>query len=259
MPKRIGVWAHRGMGLLSAEKHHISPNSLTAFQWSKRLGLDGIETDVCLTTDSEPEPIICHPDTLEPDPHLESWISTQWHNPDVMHLKDLLNFLVDSPSVNCLLEIKQNSNLLIEKVVTEISAAKLHNRVFLTAPSRQIKLVGLETDGNLLKYAKSIDPQIQIHVIDIFPFNILKTEQSFQADIVSFGWLNDSFVSRVVFELVFYKKILRQIIKRKTNLKVFGGITQTLKQVQHLLECTDGLIDGIITDDPEATLNYLRR
>ncbi len=255
LPNKTGIWAHRGMGLLSAEKYHIPPNSLAAFEWTAKLGIDGFETDICLTKDEEP--IIYHPGTLEPNPQLESWIATQWHQPDILHLKDLLNFLAGNPSIDCLLHIKENSSLLIEKIVTEVGKARLCDQVFLTTSSQQSKLAGLTIDGNWLKYAKNIDPQIGIHVIDILPFNILKTAKEFRADIISFGWLNDSFISRVVFELIFYKKILRQLVKRKSSLKIFGGITQTLKQMQHLLDCTDNLIDGIITDDPEATLEYL--
>ena len=253
----IEIWAHRGGGLIPEEVHDIERNTLQSFKFSLDLGVDGFETDICLTKDNEP--IIYHPGTIQPDPCSESWTAIQWHQPNIMHLKDLLIFLATNDSISCLLEIKQNSNLLIEKVVAEISSAGLCKRIFLTAPSQQMSLAGLETDGNLLKYAKSIDPQIGIHVIDILPFNILKTVKEFRANIVSFGWLNDSWISRAVFSGFFQHLMERQCWKaNQAKIKVLAGITETDDHIEALLKASDGFLNGVITDDPEGAVKFLR-
>ena len=61
--KKFEVYAHQGGS--------FPPNSFYAFGVAERTGANGIETDVCLTTDGKA--IIHHPGTLNPDPADLTW------------------------------------------------------------------------------------------------------------------------------------------------------------------------------------------
>jgi hypothetical protein len=204
-----------------------------------------------------------------------AWPDIHEHYPHLLHLNDLLYWLSWHPKMGCLLDVKQNSKLLIEKIAAGIKGRNLYGQVFLTAPSIKMPLAGLHADSSLLLYAQSLDPRIKVHVIDVLPFFLLRTAREFRADIISFGWLNDSALSQIVFETLFFKKIYRQILKNNSDLKIFGGITsgktryddifrvfnllRCRDDVRHLYHCTQGLLDGIITDDPEDTMEYLKK
>ena len=251
MPEPIDIWAHRGGGLIAAQKYNFSPNSIESFEFALSNGSVGIETDVCLTNDNEP--IVYHPGTLSPCPITMKWTECHLKYPELIHLQDLFWYLI-GVKLQCLLDIKVESKLLAEKMVDLIDEAELFETVYLTAPRLKIPSVGLGVSPSSLQYAKSLDSRIKIHIIDALPFNIAKTFTKFNANKVSFGWTNDSKLSGRVFDMIFYKKMLRQLIKTQLADKyTLAGIVRHEKDVRYLMTCTDGLIKGIMTDDPEIT------
>ena len=258
------ICAHRGGDFRHKQ---IPPNSLRGFEESYAIGVNGIETDVCLSKDNEP--IICHPGLLRPDPAKMNWKEIRQQYPFIPHFNDLLDYIRRKPFLTCFLDLKVNSKTLAEKVCDGIFEASLTEKIILTAPRKRIAMAGLYSSGELLAYAQTYGQnlvnqsargrhgRIKTHVIDIWPVNMAKTAEQFEPDIISFGWLNDSLLSRLAFHFMFKTKVIDPFIdlsdeihKAKSvifGLKVFGGIANTPETINYLL---DAGVDGIVTDNP---------
>lgn len=245
------IFAHRG-GDFSRKKIH--PNSLRAFEESYAIGANGIETDICLSKDGEP--IICHPGLLSPDPPELTWKQIKKFYGDILHFNDLFYYLLRRPSFFCLLDLKINSGKLVEMVCGSLEKSDLKNKVFLTAPKKRIAMAGLYADGQLLSHAKTISRgKIKTHIIDVWPTSMIGTINQFQPDMISFGWLNDSLLSRVLFNLMFETKIIDPFIELPAEVEkikamgttILGGIANTPTDINYLLNAG---VDGIVTDNP---------
>lgn len=258
------IFAHRGGDF---RRKNITPNSLKAFEESYAVGANGIETDICLSKDGEP--IICHPGLLRPDPPHMKWTEIKEQYPFIPHFSDLLDYFHRQPFIKCFLDIKVNSEELVGKICDGILKAKLPEKIILTAPRKRIGIAGLYADGRLLTYAQergrecveqslgNYSGRILTHVIDVWPVDMARTAEQFQPDYISFGWLNDSRLSRLAFNLIFKIKVVDPFIEladeirrakaKVFGMKVFGGIANTEKEIRYLL---DAGVGGIVTDNP---------
>ena len=247
--KKFEVYAHRG--------GRFPPNRLSTFRFAGAIGVDGIEADICLTSDGEP--IIYHPGTLKPpEPMSMTWKQAIRQDYVVSHLDDLLGTLSFYWRLKCLLDIKVASKQLVEKIAVRIGTDEFRQRIFLTAPKKRSRIAGFHVDAGLLEYAKSLDNRIKIHIIDTVPLNMAKTVRKYGADMISFGWLNDSLASQVLFRLIFktgLRSASREIEKaQKAGAKVMAGIANTAEEIRDLLNLCPSL-DAIMTDNPEMALS----
>lgn len=247
--KKFEVYAHRGGKLL--------PNHISTFRYAGSIGVDGVEADVCLTSDGEP--IIYHPGTLkQPEPMSMTWKQLAGWNYKVAHLDELLDVLSVYPNLKCLLDIKIDSPDLVQKIVPRLATGNLKERIFLTAPKKKSFFADFVVDADILEYAKALDGQVKIHVIDTMPLNMAGTVKRHKADMISFGWLNDSVASQVLFGLIFksgLKKAGLEVAKaQKEGARVMAGIANTPKEISELLVLFPS-IDAVMTDNPEIALS----
>lgn len=262
--KYFEICAHRG-GDFGCKK--ILSNTIRAFEETRAICGDKIETDVCLSKDNEP--IICHPGLWNPDPPRLTWKEIKNLYPFIPHFKDLLDYFKRTRMFKCFLDIKVNSEELVGKICDGILEAKLSEKIILTAPRKRIGIAGLYADGRLLTYAQgrgrecveqslgNYSGRILTHVIDVWPVDMARTAEQLEPDYISFGWLNDSRLSRLAFNLIFKIKVVDPFIEladeiRKAKakvfgMKVFGGIANTEEEIRYLL---DAGVDGIVTDYP---------
>lgn len=247
----FNIYVHRG-GDFSHKK--ISPNSLRAFEESYAIGANGIETDICFSGDGEP--IICHPGLLNPDPSKMKWKDIRKSYYHILHFNDLIEYLIRRPSIICLLDLKINSDKLVETICDSLEGMDLRDRIFLTASKTSIRIADLYSDAKLLAYAKRISRQhLKTHIIEIWPTHMPQTIERFHPDMISFGWLNDFWPSKMLFNLVFRTKIIGPLIDlpkrvrmiQSTNTLILGGIANKPKDIIFL---ANSGVDGIITDNP---------
>ena len=261
---RTEIWSHGNSYLHlpnfdPMDKEMIcDPNTMDSFETAAILGVDGIEADVSFSKDKKA--IIYHPGSIYPSPLSLSLEKINDYYPDIPSLDELLDFLSEYPRLKCLLDMKNDSNELVGTIVKKLQATGLRDRVFLTASRRRISLMGLYSNGEMLIYAKSLDPQIKTHIIDLFPFNMARTGRKFGADIISFGWFNNSALSKLMFNTIFeigWKNIKEEILRaRQEGMLVFGGITDTADDVKYFI---DAGVDGIVCNNPyEAQLTRVR-
>lgn len=242
----IEIWAHRGRTVPG-----LPGNTILDFEKALRLGVHGIETDVCLTALDEngsQEPIIHHPNPKNGD------------NPKikVLRLDNFLAFLKVHPNLSCCLDIKQEDGNLVDKTVDAIIENSLEKRVYVTAFQTKITRLGLETSGKLLLRARLRDSRIKTHLIATFPFSLPMLARKYSPDIISVGWLPDSKLS-----LWFFKKILIRIVDLKrqirqvqdTGVTVIGGIVNEEKDFEYFA----GLgVNGIMTDNSIAAMEFVK-
>ncbi len=102
------------------------------------------------------------------------------------------------------------------------------------------------------------DNDLKIHIIDTMPFNISGTVKKYSPDMISFGWLNESLMSQVLFRLIFktgLKNASREVEKaQKEGAKVMAGIANTAEETIELKTIFQSL-DEIKTDNPEMALS----
>mgnify|MGYP001559452385 FL=1 len=247
--KKFEVYAHCG--------GRFPPNHMSTFHFAGTLGVDGIETDICLTSDGEP--IIYHPGTLKPpEPTSMTWKQLLRQDYRVSHLDAFLGYLSIFRRLKCLLDIKIYSRDLVQKIVAKTSDKEFRERIFLTAPKKKSRTVDFHVDAGLLEYARELDNRVKIHIIDTLPLNMAGTVKKYRTDMISFGWLNDSLASRVLFRLIFksgLKNASREVKKAQNEgAKVMAGIANTAEEVRELLTLFP-TIDAIITDNPAMALS----
>lgn len=221
------IWAHRGLVMDSyTNGRRHQGNTRFDFQRAYDCGVHGIETDVLLNKNGDI--IVFHPGTLIPDPIGLSWLEAKKKHPDLLPLGHLLSFLESRPDLKCCLELKQNSVKLAMEVARRVIYFRVQNQIFITAFQKRKPMLGLETDGELLVDIKKAYPGIKTHLISAFPFNLPLVAEKYRPDMISFGWLDDSIISKLFFNLAIkpWVDLERDIkILREKGIKVLGGIT----------------------------------
>lgn len=239
------IIAHRGRVIPA-----VPGNTMLDFEEAIRLGVTGIETDVSLTIDKVP--IIYHPGSTSLNCNAMTWEDLRYYLnelPPIISLDEFLIFLETYTGVFVCLELKQNSPVLIEKVVGKITAKNLENRIYLTSFQKDIPWFGINTNGDMLLLAKKLNGRIKTHVIATHPFNLKSIVNQFEADAISFGWLPDSKLSRYFFKYILAPTIhLKDDIKsvREKGVKVWAGILNTGEDMEYFSRFG---VDAIMTDD----------
>lgn len=221
------IWAHRGLimqSYINGRRHR--GNTIFDFKGAYDCGVHGIETDIAMSM--EGEIIVYHPGTLTPDPLNLPWSEAKKIHPGLIRVGTLLEFLKDRPSLQCCLDLKQNSQRLAEKIAERIILANLEDRVFLNAFQKRMPYFGMETDGMILANIKKRYPIVKTHLMSSFPFNLPNLSKEYRPDMISFGWLDDSFITKLFFHLVVrpVANLQRNIgILHERGVKVMGGIS----------------------------------
>lgn len=245
------IWAHRGR----SEINELG-NSFKSFVISYRLGIHGIETDVCFTSDEKA--IIYHPGSIKPDLTRLTWPVINNSIFNVMDLDSFLDLATTLDDLHFCIDLKQNLNSLVETVVKAVVDHELQNRVYLTAFQCMIHGFGLESDVNLLLHAKELDPTIKTHMIVVWPFNIVKLVKKYNLDAISIGWLPDFSISKPLFKLIApnEKKLKQQIMEvQKMGKKVWAGIFNKEDDLVYFIKLG---VDGIFTDNPKELKRLLQ-
>lgn len=245
------IWAHRGRSEID-ELGNSFKSLITAY----RLGISGIEVDVCFTSDQKA--IIYHPGSTKPDLTHLTWPIIENSIFNVMSLDSFLDLATTLDDLQFCVDLKQNSDSLVETIIQAITDRGLQNRVYLTAFQCQVPGFGLESDINLLLHAKTIDPTIKTHIIVVWPFNIVKLAKKYRPDAISIGWLQNSFISKVIFKLTApnEEKLRDQIMEvQKMGIKVWAGIFNKEDDLVHFIKSG---VDGIFTDDPKELKRLLQ-
>lgn len=253
------IWAHR----LRPTPFDFG-NSLAGLRMLKQMGIGGVEADISFTTDKEI--IIYHPGAMKPDLTTLTWQEITSIRFPVMNLTDLLEFMItDKPGMKCCLDIKQNSKELVKKTVELITLHGLEDEIYLTAFQKRIPALGLESGKELLEYAKEICPEIQTHIIAIWPNNLTKLARKHRPDMISLGWLLEplpvKLISKTVFQLMTLTVDLKSQIEdvkemKETGIKVLGGIVNDPDDMTYFAELG---VDGIMTDNPNLALELKRK
>ena len=245
------IWAHRGRA--SPDK---LGNSINDFMSCYRLNISGVETDVSLTTDGRP--IIYHPGSTQPDLTKMTWREIQNSIFDVLPLSSFLSSLKGYSQMSCCLDIKQDSEQLVEEIVKAVADQMLQDRVFVTAFQKKLTFppFNMESDGKLLLLAKKLDPATKTHLIASFPFNLPAIAEKYQPQAISFGWLDNSPMTKLFFQLAIkpFVGLKKQIaLTKEMGVKVWGGI---VNEPEAMLYFTDLGADGIMTDDAVLGMKF---
>lgn len=253
--RNFEIFAHHGGNL-------GPPNTIANFQLAYDTGIDGIETDICLSRDGEP--ILYHPGTHYPEINQFTWPEIQQQFSWVANLDQLCDFLQKSTEFKCLLEIKEpppkNFNL-VERIVTRMKDNKsLYDQIYLTSTDRRIPFLGFYNDSRILIQAKRVEPRVKTHVIATIPWDLAKTVKEAGADMISYGWVNDSWLSQATFAL-FAKRMANKVAEAQAlGAKVIAGIPNNDDRIMELLHYSvsvHGRLDGIVTDNPKLAYNML--
>ncbi len=238
------IWAHRGRLVPG-----LPGNTIPDFQEASKLGVHGIETDVCFSPPNKNglrELIIHHP-----DPKNSNDLKIA-----ILRLDDFLTFLKIHPALYCCLEIKQENMDLVDKIVDAITENRLEERVYVTAFQTRIAWLGIETSGKLILKARMKNPRIKTHLIAALPLSLPALARKYSPNIISVGWLTESKLSEW-----FFKKFLVRIInlKRQINqvqgmgIKIIGGIVNEEKDFKYFVDLG---VDGIMTDNSMAAMEF---
>jgi len=251
------IFAHRGGKNAVAHDLFFAANTLINFDAAISLGATGIEADICLTKDRQP--IIYHPKTLEPSPQRMNWPAVRELYSFIPSLAELFRFM-SGRQAQCLLDLKQQSEELVRLVVTGINKYNLHDKVFITAPEMRIPMTGLYANTKLLKYAKSLDKGVKTHLISTTPIDIVAIAKDCDINMVSFGWLPDSSLSKILYRCLI-NSMVRDIPQiNKLGIEVLAGIANTKEEIMSLVSKValhGGNLDGIVTDETKLALGLL--
>lgn len=255
----LEICAHRGRLI-----PNLPGNTLLDFQGVYELGINWIETDVCFTApdeDGSQESIIHHPNPKSCiDPSKTKWKYLKSEpNSKIICLDNLLAFLVVNSSISCLLELKEDSDKLVDVVVKKITEYKLEGRVYITVFQMRIHSLRLEASARLISRARSQNPNIKTHIIVMFPFSLPTLARRHRPDIMSVGWLPGSKLS-----IWLFKKFLANTVNLKGQImqaqemgvKIIGGIANDEKDFDYLASLN---VNGIITDDSVTALKFLNK
>ncbi|MDP3696901.1 MAG: glycerophosphodiester phosphodiesterase [Candidatus Taylorbacteria bacterium] len=248
------ILAHRG---------RVSPDKLgntrSDFISCHLLGVDWVEADACLTADGEV--IIYHPGSTRPDLSKMTWPEIERSILNVLDLNNFLTLLKAFRGIRCCLDIKQNSEELLRKLVETIIRMGMEDIVYLTAFQQKIRIpfISIESNANLLLRAKRIDSRIKTHLIANWPINLPKLAEQRHPDMISFGWLQEPIpirvVSRNLFKLLVITRYFHDDIKKVKDMgiKVLGGIVNDVDSMRYLADLG---VEGIMTDDATLGMTF---
>lgn len=248
------VIAHRGRIL-----PYEFGNSLKSFISAHNLGVSGIETDISFTADKKI--IIYHPGSTRPNLVDMTWNDIDKSIFDVMSLSEFLELLKSLPNITCCLDIKQNSNELVEKAVEMVLDKGLHHRVYFTAFEKRARWMTIESDVKLLMLVKDICPNVKIQIISTTSWNLLKLADKYLPDAVSIGWLQEPLPLKLVTKSLFKVKaktlnFKRQIAEmQKRGIKIWAGIFNDQKDMSYFVDLG---VDGIFTDCPDTVFELMK-
>lgn len=254
----IEIWAHRGRLVPS-----LPGNTLLDFLEVSKLGIHGIETDICFTApnkDGSQQPIIHHPNPKYPDdPSNIKWSHFKFRPKiKVLCLDNFLIFLSTHPNLFCFLEPKENNEKLMGVIVQKIAEYGLEDRIYLTVYQLRIPFLGLEISANLISKARAQNPKIRIHIIATLPFYLPALVRKYNPEAISFGWLPESKLSIWFFKIFLLRFVnLKRQIKQVQDMgvKVIGGIVNNKEGFEYF---TDLGVDGIMTDNPIAAMEFIK-
>lgn len=240
------ILAHRGR-----TSPGMPGNTIDDLQDAAWLGVDFVETDICLTKDRVP--IIYHPGSTYPDCSLYTWqelISLRKKLPPFITWEEIFYFQRIYPDIKICIDIKKHSFDLIDWIVSKIINQDLQEKIYLTTFQKRSSMLGLEAGGELLIYAKKINPDIKTHIIATFPFNLSAIADKYNPNAISFGWLPNRRISRLLFDIIqMYPatNLKNQIEELKNlNIDVWSGIVNNLEDMRYFANLG---VNGIMTDD----------
>ncbi|MDO8496107.1 MAG: glycerophosphodiester phosphodiesterase [bacterium] len=244
------IWSHRGR----SEIDELG-NSFKGLISTYRLGISGIEVDVCFTEDRKA--IIYHPGSTKPDLTRLTWPVIENSIFNVMDLNSFLDLATTLDDLRFCIDIKQDSNDLVETIVKAVIDRGLQKRVYLTAFQCRLPGSSIESNVKLLLLAKMIDPKIKTHMIVVWPFNIVKLAKKYKPDAISIGWLQDSYMSQLLFKsMAPHDKLAEQIVKvQEMGIKVWAGIFNGEDDLVYFIKLG---VDGIFTDNPKELKRLLQ-
>ncbi len=231
------IWAHRG----KTAPENLG-NNLNDFRVCADTRITGIETDIRL--DSGKRVIIHHPGTKF----------------RLLDLENFLDFLQECPDLECSLDLKQDSEELVDKAVCAVTRRNLEKRVYLTAFEKKISALGMESDARLLVYAKKLNPEIRTHIMAVFPFNLPLLADKYNPDAISFGWLQEPFLMKILSKNIFrtiagFADIKAMIVNlKKRRIITWGGVVNNPKDMLYLADLG---VDGIVTDDSKTLMSLV--
>lgn len=252
--RNFEIFAHRG-GYFGRQ------NTIENFLRAYSFPIDGIETDICFSKDLVP--IIYHPGTLSPDPTQLRWQEIRTKYPFVPCLEDLVQFMLKAQEFKCLLEIKEGlpgAYSLVELIIEAFSAHDLLNQVYITATDRRIPLLGFMANSSVLTLAKEIDPHAKTNVIATLPFNLEELAEQVKPDMISYGWINDSILSRLVYQAARPGMRRRIAAVQERGILVVAGIANTKHKIMSTIrqaQSPKGQLSGIVTDDPKLAWDMI--
>jgi len=215
------------------------------------LGVKHVEADVVDIASGEE--IIYHPGTTEDDLTFMTWPEIRRTGLKVMSLEEYF-CLLKSYRMTCYLELKQNSEQLVEDVVAAIIEHGLQNNIFVTAFQKKINwpLFVTESEGQRLLDAKALNPNIKTHLIAGEPWKLPELVQEFHSDMVSFGWIQKPWamgvITKALFKFLTRKTDMREQVRKVQGMgiKVMAGIVNDVESMHEFAELG---IDMIMTDD----------
>ncbi len=254
--KRFQVWSHGSVPIpIPGTGQLCRPNTLAAFEAAIATGVDGIEADVCCSLDRKP--IIYHPALSGYDPRQMLWEEIRSSCPWVPSLGELATLLIEHPQIRCFLDMKDGAHDLLSAIIRMIEDHGLYSRFIITAPRARIPLMGQYTDWRVLDRAKSTVARVRTHVIDTLPLNMAGLAKKARANIISFGWFDDSVLSKLLFNAIFrtgLRKIRDEVVRaQETGVSVLGGIVSSREALEYFLEAG---VDGVVVEDPAMALSF---
>ena len=174
------VFAHRGGAARGLE------NTLGAMSTAIADGCDGFECDVRLTADGQP--VVIHDPDLRRLAGADAAVALLSFaelrrirlpgGESVPHLDEVLD-LVRTASVQCFIELKEVSPLLVQGVVESVRRWGVEDRTWIMAFARR---------AEALHSAKRLHPGVRTNVIASLPTALVSVARMANADAVSFGY-----------------------------------------------------------------------
>ena len=236
---KIAIWSHQGKVV------PLSPgNHLADFEDAVQECTDGVEADVSFVKVGSGEEVFIH--------HPGQRFSA-------LRFGEFVEFLKKHPRLECFLDIKQNDIRLAEAVAKTVVMHHLEKRVFLTFCQTRIPWLGLETSAEMLLMVKKVEPKIQTHLLVTFPFSLPGLIEKYHPDFVSFGWLDDSFISKLFFKgiIVPFFNLPGQIKEaQRIGVRLLAGISNREEDIRYFASLG---VDAVMTEDIETAMRTVGR
>lgn len=251
------IWAHR-----IRQKPQDVGNGEDGLIALYNLGIRHFETDTTYTPDGKI--IMYHHGSTYPDVSKMTWPEIGRSIFKIMTLSDFLNIFKSCRGMLCCLELKLNSEQLVEDVVSAIMGRGLQERIFLTAFQKKIDLplIHTESDGQLLLYAKGLNPAIRTHLIAGQPWKLPELVKRFRPDMISFGWVQEPMMMRVMTKPLFKLMTMTVDMHKKVRevqamgVRVMGGIVNDIESMGYFAKLG---VDGIMTDEPLLAMKVFQK